>query len=778
MKIVNLIILIFFMFKDSLNLSLSTKTHSHTKTGNNIGFKGSFYMDKSKLKSKSKIKSSFKDDKNLNVGSSNNNQFYQGYTAYNLDERKNNNIGKASSWSGWVSYIKYKNDERPKGFFKNPSFFTQKKKENLKDNNINPYIPDKKENFAPNNKSFFGQLSPASMIFLHDKNNVYQSNDDVLHLQDMIDVYEDALSAEGIIDLGNFSEGYCFKIITVESEEKKVENSSIPSKQLFWIICSQDESSKNSLMKNIHSNRLLIQKKMGYSVTQQKPLSTVDLFKNNEIEANKINQITNQGINNNQVVSFETGKVNGEWYTVQDWTPCSLKCGGGFTYLQRMCIPPKNGGNPCVGEPLLRQSCNIQPCPNSEIKQPKPLNFPTTYQKKYLQVEFMNRPQRYDKCVIKESDMMMYNSTTGIESDTKLSYSSKIFPVRVVMNQRTITAYLSELEDSRVLSIDIQKAKFYQSERDEKCFILKESFHKVLELCPFKQENIIDEWNYDFNLFKNQCQENRELKELDDQLKRDLERKIENAKMNAFKEEEDKLKQAVKRDEIEQLYTNGQNMKLQSKIALARELNLEERIKLEEEEKINKEKEELQRQIEKEEQKGKALLEAISRKQIENQMNMQARSEVDEIKNVKESANEEIMNQRLKLKMYIKQIHERGNLEKEMLQNQLVSVKSQYQSTLAESNKKGSAGTCLQVKDSKENQEIYCLSKHSNNSDLLIQCKLDFCNVCCETEFGINFLDERDLCYKQVCSQFNEFQNHSNTLNPYGVSKNNNINSV
>ena len=89
-------------------------------------------------------------------------------------------------------------------------------------------------------------------------------------------------------------------------------------------------------MKNIHSNRLLIQKKMGYSVTQQKPLSTVDLFKNNEIEANKINKITNQGINNNQVVSFETGKVNGEWYTVQDWTPCSLKCGGGFTYLQRI----------------------------------------------------------------------------------------------------------------------------------------------------------------------------------------------------------------------------------------------------------------------------------------------------------------------------------------------------------------------------------------------------------------------------------------------------------
>lgn len=770
MKIITLIIPIFLLLWETLSLSLTTKTHSHTRTGNNIGFKGSFYMDKSKLKNRKRDTETIK----FNVPVNKNNEvnpYYKGYTAYNLDERKTNNQDKHQSWSGWVSYIKYRNDERPKGFFKNPSYFTQKKKENLKDNNINPYIVDKKENFAPNNKSFYGQLNGASMIFLHDKNNVYQSNDDVLHLQDMIDVYEDVLSAGGVIDLGNFSEGFCFKIVTVNGDEKKDHTSSAntPSKQLYWIICSPEENTKNILMKSIHANRLLIQKKLGYSVTT-KPTSNVGLFNNNELDSNKLNQLTNQGSNSNQITSFTTGKVNGEWYTVQDWTPCSLKCGGGYTYLQRLCIPPKNGGNPCIGDPLIRKSCNIQPC-EKENPKPKPLDFPTTYQKRYVQVEFMNRPQRYDKCVIKESDMMMYNSTTGFESETKLSYSSKIFPVRVVMNTRTITTYLSELEDSRVMSIDIQKAKFYQSERDEKCFILKESYHKALELCPFKQENIIDEWNYDFNLFKNQCSENRDLKDLDDHLKKDLENKIENAKMNAFKEEEDKLKQKIKKEEIEQLYTNGQKMKLQSKIALAREINLEERIKLEEEEKVNREKEELQKQIEKEEQKGKALLEAITRKQIENQMNIQVQNEVDEMSKVKETTNEEIMNQRLKLKMSIKQIHERGNLEKEMLKNQLVIVKNQYQSSLADSNKRGSANTCAEGKKSKEQQEIYCLAKHSNNSDLLIQCKSDFCNVCCETEFGINYLDEREICYKQVCSEVNDLNNNANTLNPYGVNK-------
>ena len=41
------------------------------------------------------------------------------------------------------------------------------------------------------------------------------------------------------------------------------------------------------------------------------------------------------------------GKRDGEWVTLKNWSGCTLACGGGKSYLHRMCIPPRNGGLPC-----------------------------------------------------------------------------------------------------------------------------------------------------------------------------------------------------------------------------------------------------------------------------------------------------------------------------------------------------------------------------------------------------------------------------------------------
>lgn len=53
---------------------------------------------------------------------------------------------------------------------------------------------------------------------------------------------------------------------------------------------------------------------------------------------------------------------DGYWVTVQSWSSCTLKCGSGTQTMQRQCIPPKNSGKPCIGNPILTQVCNIQPC--------------------------------------------------------------------------------------------------------------------------------------------------------------------------------------------------------------------------------------------------------------------------------------------------------------------------------------------------------------------------------------------------------------------------------
>ena len=48
---------------------------------------------------------------------------------------------------------------------------------------------------------------------------------------------------------------------------------------------------------------------------------------------------------------------------LQDWSQCTKKCGGGLSYQHLMCIPPKNGGKNCIGQPIRTRPCNPQPCP-------------------------------------------------------------------------------------------------------------------------------------------------------------------------------------------------------------------------------------------------------------------------------------------------------------------------------------------------------------------------------------------------------------------------------
>lgn len=57
----------------------------------------------------------------------------------------------------------------------------------------------------------------------------------------------------------------------------------------------------------------------------------------------------------------------GHWKVVQDWTACSLACGGGKQFQQRQCIPGKNPHLGCVGPTVLERVCNTAPCPTTTV---------------------------------------------------------------------------------------------------------------------------------------------------------------------------------------------------------------------------------------------------------------------------------------------------------------------------------------------------------------------------------------------------------------------------
>uniref|UniRef100_A0A4W4FL01 Adhesion G protein-coupled receptor B1b n=1 Tax=Electrophorus electricus TaxID=8005 RepID=A0A4W4FL01_ELEEL len=55
--------------------------------------------------------------------------------------------------------------------------------------------------------------------------------------------------------------------------------------------------------------------------------------------------------------------VNGAWDEWAPWSLCSSTCGRGYRDRVRVCKPPNNGGEPCVGPSTQTKFCNIAVCP-------------------------------------------------------------------------------------------------------------------------------------------------------------------------------------------------------------------------------------------------------------------------------------------------------------------------------------------------------------------------------------------------------------------------------
>jgi len=256
------------------------------------------------------------------------------------------------------------------------------------------------------------------------------------------------------------------------------------------------------------------------------------------------------------------------------------------------------------------------------------------------------RPLRYDKCNLKETDVLI-SKISKEASEKGFEGLIERMPARLVMNNKTLTIYQDESYKTILASFLLESTKFLRESKKKNCFQLK-SLNKLTEVCEIQgsKNNFVEEWDYDFNLFKFQCRSSRPEIQIgaseEKKLENEFKQKVSEAKVDIVRERQAALKKAVQqKDEllIKKKVQGTQTMTLQ---AVQKELQLEEMLEKEEKAREALELEEINADIIKEQKKKECLLNMIKERQLEDQYNLGKQESEKQVMELKEEAKKEI----------------------------------------------------------------------------------------------------------------------------------------
>lgn len=187
--------------------------------------------------------------------------------------------------------------------------------------------------------------------------------------------------------------------------------------------------------------------------------------------------------------------------------------------------------------------------------------------------------------------------------------------------------------------------------------------------------------------------------------------------------------------------------------AIQRELSLEDLIRQEEEEKNRQEEERLRKQIEAERNKKNCVLKAITEKKRENEYSMKTLETQQRINAIKKEAASQVMKQRNKLKALLAKIRQQSLLRRSQLKQELMDVRSSIANELGKAYKKGDVNKCIDAMKNETTKNNYCIALYMDDFSLMNYCKKseDFCNICCNAEFGDMHQGEKEECIVKTC---------------------------
>jgi len=567
---------------------------------------------------------------------------------------------------------------------------------------------------------------------------------DTLQIDYINPVPEDKPLKGGIKDLGDFFEGKCIALSTKIpfDMDTKFNPLKYSGRAQTWVLCTNKSKPKSTLLMTLLKMKVRRQRDQGEVLTK----SAIDAKnKNKALALGKMiaKLIPRKG-------KKITKPTDGYWMLLQDWTECSLKCGGGISHQQWMCVPPKRGGKPCKGTSIKTRPCNNQKCPGVKTLLKLVNGSPSKVKKPIVKNgAFSARPNRFSKCLIKDNDAYLMTSQS-------MKTVGKI-PVRVVMNNQTLTVFGDDSYSNVIYSFKLE----YSSFGDNKfcCFNIRDS-HKQLNLCGYESmcgnritNNWAARWKKDFQLFKVDCHVGRQTALLSKEDEHSLDDDF-NGKVNVAKEEMIKLKsELVKKKEkkLEQRTMRGKVLKTQKDgfTLIQKEIDLEKMVKKEEMEREGLELKNVMKVLKAEKKKKKCLKKSLKKREKQNKALMAKRDNDNEIQKLNKEVEIEVELKRKELKRQIALLRARARRKKAELQDQINRVRGQMAKDMMEANKNGNLKHCIKGKKEAIYRNNYCntnfVDDYLKNND----CKVGatFCYTCCENEFGNAFLEKRDQCY-------------------------------
>jgi hypothetical protein len=651
-----------------------------------------------------------------------------------------------SYWEGWVHYYHYSSGaeiKRPKVFFQNNEFFHQRV----------PLSHVKKTDrfgslIIPNKSSFYAVLTPNAIQIYTSRDDSIKNQVDYLQYEYINTIPEDSYLHGGIEDLGSFSIGHCIQLKTKLPNGKEVNDMS-NTLNTNWIMCVDKEKEKQKLLKTLLKLKFKQQRTLGEFKTEetmkieQKAKTTADLL------FQAASKIPADDRSSNKV---ETPR-DGYWILLQNWTDCTLKCGGGESFQQWQCVPPRNGGKPCQGKAIRVRKCNLQPCPGvSSLLTTMKATEPEVKAPIVKVAPFSSRLQRYSKCVVKENDAFLSNRDEKTGNDAKM-------PVRVVMNNLTLTVFKDDFYQDVEYSYELAKTQFKVLSNDFCCFELQDPMRK-LRLCGYEkfcgtpQDNKwVNQWSQDFTLFKVDCHVGRQetllTPEDEKALADDLKRKLGQARLDLIGDKQKKLRQSMMTTENNNYKLKVQKVQDTGFAAIEKELQLENLIKNEEKAKEDMEVQALMKKIEKEKEKQACLRNTIKERDLDAEFLAERRSSEQEVKEIKAEVAQQVKIKRAKMKKMIEQMRAKTRLRKAALENELNTLRQKMAKDMLQANKNGDIEKCKAGKTDADKREAYCNANYVDDFVRNSDCKSqeNFCYMCCESEFGNMFIDRRESCY-------------------------------